>query len=294
VAALELRGQALERGLRVVEADPVGQAAHGLDDPRAPVLEEVVQRAVDQAMAQVQGNPRLGRDSRRQPLEVPRGDADDRQVVAVDGQRLAYHARIGGEVAAPQAVADHRHRIDGVQPTLLLREGAAQGRLDPEDPEEVAGHQLDPLHLGLLFVTQARLEAHVTGQSVEHLVRVAQVAEIEEGDLVVGGALGVGGEEANQPSGVLHRRQRVQEDRVDEGEDGAVGADAEAQGDDGDKGEARSAEQTPEGVTEVASELRHGVSPQLLHPGDGGESAFPASRAVGLCNILQFTIYDVS
>src|SRR5262249_35070880 len=52
--------------------------------------------------------------------------------------------------------------------------------------------------------------------------------------------------------------ERLQEDRLDEAEDRRVGADAEGEGDDGDRRRGRGAEEHPQAETKVVEEGLHG------------------------------------
>ena len=68
-------------------------------------------------------------------------------------------------------------------------------------------------------------------------------------------------EEPHEPIGLVER-QRPQQHRVDDAEDGGVGADAEREDRDHGDGERRRAEQDPEGVAEVGKQRAHdGVTP---------------------------------
>ena len=55
----------------------------------------------------------------------------------------------------------------------------------------------------------------------------------------------------------LGKRERAEEDGVDEGEDGGGGADAEGEGEDGKGGEAGMLAELAEGETEVLGEEVH-------------------------------------
>ena len=56
--------------------------------------------------------------------------------------------------------------------------------------------------------------------------------------------------------------ERLEQDRVDHGEDGGVGSDAEGESGDGGYGERRAGDEHAEGVAEVAEKVAHvGVPP---------------------------------
>jgi hypothetical protein len=68
--------------------------------------------------------------------------------------------------------------------------------------------------------------------------------------------VGLGIEELNDAVGV-GIAEGLEEDRIDDGEDGGVGSDAEGESGDGGEGECRVGDEHAEGVAEVAEEIAH-------------------------------------
>ena len=70
------------------------------------------------------------------------GDADDRQRVVVDLDRLADDVGIGAEVAPPQAVAEDDDRMAAGRDLVRRQQRAAELRADAEHLKVVAGDEL--------------------------------------------------------------------------------------------------------------------------------------------------------
>ena len=135
------------------------------------------------------------------------------------------------------------------------REGAAHGRLHAEHLKEVG----DDVDAGGGDGRAAQIEAEIAGagegEVAGHILIGAGVrAELVVGISGVGGAgqAALGGRRRN-PDQLLRvgKGQRAQQQRVDDAEDGDVGADAEGENEDGDEGEAAVAAEGAEGVTEI-------------------------------------------
>jgi hypothetical protein len=72
------------------------------------------------------------------------GDADDRQRIVIDLDRLADDVWIGAEISAPERVADDPHRMPARLEAIRGLEDASTFGMDAEDVEVVSGHELGP------------------------------------------------------------------------------------------------------------------------------------------------------
>jgi hypothetical protein len=84
----------------------------------------------------------------------------------------------------------------------------------------------------------------------------------------------------NEAVGVA-KRQRFEEDCMDDAEDGGVGADAEGHDEDGYRGEARALEQVPSGKLQIPQESRHDTTlPRLLEGASWRPFDYPANLVI--------------
>ncbi len=77
-------------------------------------------------------------------------NADDREVVLVDGYLLTDHVWIGAEPALPQSVADHRDRMRIRCAVFFGKKSPSDKRLDTEDIKVVARNDSSSHPLGFL------------------------------------------------------------------------------------------------------------------------------------------------
>ncbi len=241
-------------GLLVALLDDVHLGAHlfeldaGLETPEDVEEEAAV---VDLLLIQERSleRPRgeeleLGERERR---HVGGQDADDLVRPAIEGERLADRVALAAEVRLPEAVGEDD---DGRSAGLVFvgHERPPHGRLDAEHREEVPRHHE---RLDLLGVAQAGDRVGVADRHrevAEHLLALAQDLVARPGEAgLVDALLGGRGVDLDEPLGLLVR-QRLQEDRLDEAEDGGVGADAEGERGDRDGGEPGRLLQRADGV----------------------------------------------
>jgi hypothetical protein len=164
--------------------------------------------------------------------------ADHRVEVRVEPHRLAEHAGIGAVEPAPEAVADHRAFVETGAP-IGPRERAAERGADAEHLEVAGAHAEGFDALGFLAAREVGVDRPGHGHVGEHARALLQVFELGRGHPDVGEI------EAGQV--VLHGHEllrarvgeRAQEHGVHDREERGVGADSDAEGEDGDGGEAR-------------------------------------------------------
>ncbi len=181
--------------------------------------------------------------------ERRRRHADDRERDTVERERPADDAGFTAETPLPERVADDGHGAVRSAAALIVggAEGAAEHRRHAEHVEESAAR---PDALGELGGAAARqVEAGVgpgDGAIGPLALPVAKLFPDRIGPRPV--------VEQHQPLG-LADRERLQQDAVDEGEDRAVGADAEGERGHGDQRERGAAAQDAQTVAHVLREL---------------------------------------
>ena len=201
--------------------------------------------------------------------------------MAVEADRLADGLRRGAEALPPQPVADHGHRVGARHP--IVRGGQQPAACGPgaEQLEEAPADERPGDSLGgapaaarevkrLAFVV--RRDAG-EGRRRVPIVREDGVRGVRELD-----ALDVGRIHPDQGRRVPHR-ERAEQHRVHDREDGDVGADAEGERQHGGSGEARAAPQHPQRVTQVLSGILMG-SPHSV-PQGGHRGPTRAARRAG-------------
>jgi hypothetical protein len=182
-------------------------------------------------------------------LQVRRQDAHHRSRHPINRDAAAHDGGVPTELALPETVAEQGHaRPAG--PIFLGEKRAAKHRLDSQHVEE-PGRRFPARHpLGLApgHHVQAILrqgEGH--GHPLERLALLfpVQVIGLGGGDLKEADLL-VGLPDADHPLGVRHR-QRPQQNRAHDAEDGAVGPNPERQREHRHHGEPGALQQHPNG-----------------------------------------------
>ena len=169
-------------------------------------------------------------------------------IVAADDRRIA------AEAVAPQPLADHHHASAGCAVSSAVNVAPAIGRM-PSDVEELPGDRLAGNPLGFAAAAGQRPPAAGDRRDRrERLLLLAPVEKVQRRDAVVrearralpehDEAIGLGEGEGTDERGVHQAEHR------------AVGADADGEHDDGDRGEAGRAPERAGGVAEVAPD-RH-------------------------------------
>ena len=233
IRALQIRGDRCQFRLRRCLRDSGPQPSLDLEIPGVARLERTGLGIAHETRRHHQRHDEIGSNVLVHAGEFGRGDADHRQLVAVDAHAAAEHRRVGPEFLLPQRSPEHD---DGVSPgylILLAPEAASERRLDAHHGKEVAAGQ----HAHLQFrcacwiSSEAGSEVRERGKSLEAFAAVANVHVI-----------GIGGDERAGAESLDRRRRadredfarardgkRPQQQRVGKAEDRAVGADADRQ-----------------------------------------------------------------
>ena len=204
----------------------------------------------------------LGLGAKRGAVEPSRRDADDREALPVDDQRVVQDARVEAEALLPVVVAEHGDARLADDAVVALAEHAAEGRLNAQQREVTPRDEHARTRQRLPLVGQIRAEDPVGGNPGEHRLHLLEIAEhrVAE-DLValarlvarVASGLGPRRREVHQLVGRLDR-QRPQQHLVEQREDGGRRPDPERQRDDGDHGDKGCPEQRAEGEFQVTHE----------------------------------------
>jgi hypothetical protein len=190
-----------------------------------------------------------------------RQHADHVRPHPVQHHRLAENLRIAAEAPLPHAVADERHRGHLIDPVLVVGERAADDRGDAERTEQRRRDGLAEDAFGGGAIVFEAERPHAAGDPVECTDRFEGLRLIPEGDIAgnAGGAELIGfaavgnRPDDDEPIG-SRERERLQQRRIHQAEDHAVGGDAERQRRGRGEGEAGIAAQAAQAVEQIARE----------------------------------------
>ena len=265
----EFVGRGLEPRVRLLDRDARLQARRG------PEIVSLIGRVP----IELERDP----DLRRRPappvfdVEGRAEDADHGIRLVAERDRASHDGRIAAEPPRPQAVAEHGN---GAAPRtiLLLRKRAPPKDGRTEQPEELGA---DASAAKLLDAVAAGVIEHVVVERRGLLDDARLLAPMRE---LRGGRGGAGSlrrrvhEEHHAIR--LGRRQRLQQHRVQDREDGRVRADPERQRRDGGERERRRLDERADGVAQVGEQRCHGtldvrlrrrvVMPDLRNLGQSG------------------------
>jgi hypothetical protein len=253
IRLLELREDRAQVRVRLLDGDAGLQAPEREQEQAAPLLVPVEVRLHDAVH-------RHRHPHRRPGAEEGAGEpfarhADHREGRAVEDQRLAHDGGVRPQAALPEPVAQHRDRRR--PPVLLGQEAAAERRLRPEQREVVARDHLRGDLLGCGAARPVQLREGDRRHLREDLVLVAQVLVVEVRQRQLARIPLVAHVHRREPAGILHR-DRLQHRRVDQAEDGGVGADAERQRQHRHRREDRAPGEEPERVSKVVEHGKKG------------------------------------
>src|SRR4029079_7677936 len=172
-------------------------------------------------------------------------------------KRLSDHVRRAGKAVLPQAVADDGEGRCADARRFLRGEDAAERGTNTEGVEVVVAYHLSDDEIRAAVDREMREEVRVRDETRERrrLRAIGEVVRIRA-RLVCRG-IGLSTIDVNELFGALDR-QGPKENGVDDAEDGAVDADAEGEGQQGDDRERGRLAQTSRGVADVLHEVVHG------------------------------------
>ncbi len=244
---LEAPGHHAQLGPGLLQGRPRAQAP---EHPQEAAMARFRLRREDERRPQLRGRG----PERREP-EAGRHHARDHVALAVEDERLPDQAGIGAESPLPEAVAQ-----DDLRLVARRVEDPAQGGLDAEEGEQ-AGRGLQGRQLfGPATAGEDRRPGVGGGEAIEGPASPPPFQEIRRRRRIAGFAAPcLVRESRHEPVGFAVG-QRAEEDRIDDGEDGGVRADAEGQGRDRHRGHAGPPGDGPQALPQVSKELAHGPS----------------------------------
>ena len=202
-------------------------------------------------------------------LEFVGHDTDDGIGLAVKGHTPADDAWIGGEVIAPEFVAEE-HDVTLARAVLIGRKRAAEKRTDTKEREKVGCYRTGLNGLRALLAAKCKSVEAVGG----HLFKRGTLALPVE---VIGGRNREHGQAGkalrgrhvpNQhDAGGVFIEQRTKKDGVYDGEDGGVSTDAQGQDQNGGDGEAWIATQDSQREPQIREQVSHGRAPPVTASG---------------------------
>ena len=199
-----------------------------------------------------------------QAAEAVRQNADDGERDGVDAKAPADDRRVGAKPARPEPVADHRDGAGTLAVGLFVGERAAGCRRDPEDRRISIGDNLSTQAQRIAVSRQIEVAC---GEQREIAVDVLQIREravlrVRPDHLRAAHArrLLLRKREVDEHQRVrIRERQPLEEDRIDHGEHGGVGANAESQREERDGGESWRVNEHAKGITNITRESGHGA-----------------------------------
>ena len=161
-------------------------------------------------------------------VELRRRHANHGERLTVDENRRADDARIGGERASPERIADHRHRMPAGRDVIGRHQRPPELRTDPERAEVIAGDELGDDELRVDASPEAG-EHHPRGSEVdERLIASLDVPVVGHRQAELP-ALRRLAQRHGEPAGSLDTRERLERESLEEAEDRGVAGDAERQ-----------------------------------------------------------------
>ena len=259
IGARQIRGDGRQFGLRFSLGYPGLEASLEPQIPRVARFERTGLRIADETRRHHQRHEEISAHELVQAAEFGRGHANHRKLVAVDPHAAAEHVLIGSEFLLPHRPAEHDHCVASGHLIFFGPEGAADGRHDTHQREEVAAHQHAHLEFGggLRIAGETCREIRERRQPIKALAAIADVHVVAvrrdkgTGAERFDGRSRTHGEHLARPGD----RERPQQQRVSEAENGGVGADANREREDGDEGEPRTFREHPAAVAHVARDI---------------------------------------
>ena len=201
-------------------------------------------------------------------MEAALGHPDDAVAAAVQEHGPSDHAGVAAERALPQPVAEDADGVGGRVPHVVIVEEAPNGRAHPQRAVVPAGDQLavDPPAAVAVRrqVDRPREPAEDAGEGRGPL---GEGVDGPRGPHHAAALAAMGPGEGDEAVRLGHG-EPLEEDGVDEGEDGGVGTDPERERGDGDPREhrapAQAAQRVPAVLPQLAGEPRDARAPAVV------------------------------
>ena len=244
----QLASNRVEIDLRACASDARSESAGQMKTHRLETR-ALVKRRSQQRVGR-QRYPEVSHERRQDTSEAIRSDTDDRERLPVEPDRSADGIGRCGEPALPEGVRENNRRLR-LRPIVSRRKQPAERGCDAEDGKVVPAHDFAEGMFDVGIDPQPERLPLKCRQPDEGRVAVAQLDVLAVAH--VGIAVGV---DAHNFARIGYR-QRSQENRVCQAEDGRVDADAQGEDRHRHQGEARRSGQSPEAVTKILDEVRH-------------------------------------
>ena len=247
----------LQSGLRLFQRHSRLEAAEDLREAAATVVQAV--ELAGEFVLHHHRDADLRRGSGLHAIEARAAHTDDGQRIAVEHDLPADHGGVGGEARLPVTVTQDGDRVAALHKIVLRVEDAAQGGAHAQDREVIAGDEFARDQFGPAFVSQAEAVAEAAEHSLEDLVLVAEILVHGIGNRVAAGVASVvrsARREQHQLFRVAHRQQ-LQDQLIDQREDGGIGADSQGEREHRDGREQGRFAQGAERVAQVLNEISH-------------------------------------
>src|SRR5258708_37775562 len=101
-------------------------------------------------------SPHIECEARKGAGKILGSDADDREVMLVEGDRSSENVWIGAEAPLPQSIADHNDWMRVGCPILFGKKRASDQRFYTENVKVIARNDSSPHALGLLAAAQIK------------------------------------------------------------------------------------------------------------------------------------------
>ena len=249
ICARQLRVECVHLGPRLLQRDAGREPRDDIQPASVPRRGFVI--------VQVQRHPDW-RDAGRTEFEIARQDADHGDRLAIEAQNASHNAGVGGEITAPEVVAEQ-----GDGRSLTFRQVFTGDEIAPQNwAHAQRGKEIGSDHgaeHGLRFPVAAQREG-VVSEAAERLETFRGAPPVEE--IRIGGAVSaarraVTGFADRHQLLRIAKRQRTQQNGIHHREDRSVCANRQSQSDDGDCGEAGMLPQHAQSVAKVLAQGSH-------------------------------------
>src|SRR6266851_6045409 len=200
--------------------------------------------------------PHIECEARKGAGKILRSDADDREVVLVEGDRSSQNVWIGAEAPLPQSIADHNDWMRVWCPILFGKKRAPDQRSYSKDVKVIPRNDSSPYTLWFLAAAQIKRQHLVGDQTGEDLILVAVVQVVDIGRRE-SGVVACCAPDLDKFFRLLNTGQRCQKDGLDPCEDSRVGTNAQGQCEHHRKSETWSAPKQPYAVSQILPEGFH-------------------------------------
>jgi hypothetical protein len=207
--------------------------------------------------------PDLRREEGGRATEAQRGDADDREAAAVQPDGRSHERRVFS-VPLPQRVAHDRDEQPAARAFFFRREPSSLREARAEHREVVRRDDRGKHTARGVALGEPDDREVVRDDGLEHVGPIAQVLVVRPRHRAIAAfRCRAPAVQPHEPPVTL-ARQRAEEQLVDDGEDGGVGADPQGEHGDGREREGGSGGEHPHRVADVTGERGHVRTPRGL------------------------------